>query len=177
VHGDGVPASSAQVSTDAFAAENENDADVDDVVVGGPETIVTEGAGGDAAAATVQVATACADPVALETRTAKVWVPTERLVSVVGDVHAKAGGLLSSAHVVVCTACDVHVNVAVVANVVDGGCWTSVTAGAAAETESAPGSSRAGAAPERTPPRATAATRLGTRVQSPKSNRRCGRRR
>lgn len=71
VHGDGVPPSSAHVNADAFVAENESDADVDEVVAAGPERILTVGACAGAAAVTVQVATACADPVASATRTAK----------------------------------------------------------------------------------------------------------
>ena len=93
-HGAGAPASIAQASADAFVAETENEADVDVVVAPGPERIVTVGGGAVAGGAevTVQVASACADPLALATRMARVWVPTDTPLSVVGDVHAHAGG-------------------------------------------------------------------------------------
>jgi len=97
-HGAGAPASIAQASADAFVAENENEADADVVVAPGPETIVTLGdsgdGGGDAgdAEVTVHVATACADPLALAMRMARMCVPADKPVSVVGDVHAHAGG-------------------------------------------------------------------------------------
>jgi hypothetical protein len=93
-HAAGAPASIAQASADAFVAERENEADVDVVVAPGPERIVAVGGGlvAGGAEVTVQVATACADPLALAMRMARVWVPTDRPVSVVGDVQAHAGG-------------------------------------------------------------------------------------
>ena len=143
------------MSADAFVAENEKDAELDDVVADGSERIFTvgEGDGGaDCAAVIVQVATACDEPVGLATRTANVWLPVVRPAMVNGDVHAKAGGFSSSAHVVVTAPCDVHEKVAVAADVIAGGCWTNVTVGSATNVECAVGSGRAGVAPARMPP-------------------------
>jgi len=61
-------------------------------------------------------------PLALATRIARTWVPTESPVSVVGELQFHAGGLLSSAHVVTVAPCDVHPNVVAVADVTTGGC-------------------------------------------------------
>jgi hypothetical protein len=67
-----VPLSTEQVSEDAFAAVNEKAAEVDEVVEVGPERMFTVGGGGGAiaAAVTVQVTVALADPLAFATRTA-----------------------------------------------------------------------------------------------------------
>ena len=72
-HADAAAASSEHVTDDVLVAENANDADVEEVIVDGPERIVTVG-GGDANAAgvTVQVAIACEEPAALTARTARV---------------------------------------------------------------------------------------------------------
>jgi hypothetical protein len=139
VHGTGAFASIEQASADAFAAEKEKDAEVDVVVAAGPERIVTDGgeAGGGAAAETVHVTSACAEPLAFATRMARVWVPAERPVRVDGEVQAQAGGWLSSAHVVVVAPCEVHPNVAVVDDVVAGGCWTRVIVGRVAAVDTA----------------------------------------
>jgi hypothetical protein len=158
-HGAGTPLSIEQASDDALAAEKENEVDVDDVVAPGPDVIVTDGAAGggaDVAATTVHVTTACAEPLALATRTANVLAPGERPVSVSGDVQVWAG-CPAPAQVVVVAPCDVHANVAVVADVVAGGCWVRVMVGSAAEDDAAAGIGSAGAPPARMPPIATAA--------------------
>ena len=88
---------------------------------------------------------------------AMVCVPTERPVSVIGDVQAQAGGVLSSAHVVAVAPDEVHANVAVVDDVVAEGCCVTVIVGSAVAEEAAAGMGRAGAPAARMPPIAMAA--------------------
>ena len=77
-------------------------------------------------------------------------------MSVVGDVHVWAG-CPAPAQVVVVAPCDVHANVAVVADVVAEGCWVRVMVGSAADNRAAAGIGSAGAAAARMPPNAMAA--------------------
>ena len=84
-------------------------------------------------------------------------MPTDKPVSVIGDVQAQAGGVLSSAHIVVVAPWEVQANVAVADDVVAGGCCVTVMVGSAVANEAAAGMGRAGAPPARMPPIATAA--------------------
>jgi hypothetical protein len=141
-HAEAAAPSSEQETADAFTAEKPKVAVVELVDAPGVDVIVTVGCvggggggggRGGATGETVQVARAWAEPALFTTRTASVWLAAESPVSVSGDEHANAGGVLSRAHVVDVAPCDVQLIVADVEDVGEAGCDVIETVGTAVD--------------------------------------------
>jgi hypothetical protein len=137
-HGVAAVPSSEHATADALAVENVKVALVVFAELLGVDRIVARGAGvgggggpiGGASGEIVHAASACADPAAFTTRTATVWAPGASPVSVSGDAHANAGGVLSSAHVVLAAPCDAQLTVDELETDGDAGGALIVTVGA-----------------------------------------------